>query len=110
MNKHGSTGEGQETVRVKKPLDTNTRVLDWQEIKQYRHLIISHNRSLRCSFLGLVQKPRDITEVMGCFLLLSCTSVMSGSTCPHGLALLPASHPHMTVSQIGRGVGNKGVL
>lgn len=30
------------TVRVKKPLGINTREFDWQEMRQDRHLIISH--------------------------------------------------------------------
>lgn len=55
-------------VRVK-PLGINTRVLDWQVIKQCRPLIIAHNRSLGHLFPRLVQKCRAIREVMGSFLL-----------------------------------------
>lgn len=58
-------GLGRTAVMVKKPLGTHTRVLDWPEIKQCGRLIVSHNRSLGHSFLGLVQKPLDVTEVMG---------------------------------------------
>lgn len=57
------------TVRVKKPLGINTRVLDWQVIKQCRHLIISYNRGLGHLFSGLVQKPTDSRQIMGSFLL-----------------------------------------
>lgn len=69
MKKPGWTGEWQGTVRVKKALGTNSRVPDWWEIKQNRHLIFSYNRSLGHSVPGLVQKPRDITEGMRSLLL-----------------------------------------
>lgn len=68
MNKHGWLGKDR-TVRFRRPLGISTSTLDWQVIKQYRHLIMSHNTSLGHLFPGLVQQPRIIREVMGSFLL-----------------------------------------
>lgn len=94
MKKPGWTGEWQGTVRVKKALGTNSRVFDWWEIKQNRHLIFSYNRSLGHSVPGLVQKPRDITEGMGSLLL----SILHLSNVRQHLSPWAALAPSITCS------------
>lgn len=90
------------TVGVMKPLGTNTRVFDRQEMRQDRHLVTSHAEVWDTGAEAQGYQG-------GSFLLLFCTPVTSQSTCLRVLKLPPALPSDDSVPD-RQGVGSKGAL